>query len=283
MALLITSDRIGARSIGTGTAQTQLSGDRSGNATNYVVPAWVRAILSVRSDVAELTPTAAQSVMATLKVQSNDVNLGNFEVLAPPLGSALGATAFQAAFSGMNVGVYPLNLPLNGGESIQFFGQAQVANTVAPTMGATIWISNTPASESQVFSLMSSKNQGSGPTSTGTTAVTVPIGTPNPTISGSGGATLVAGFGAIGLTTIVASDKTQGWFLVQAPELPVPIRWNIEPINGFLGATGQVAEFVSFMTGLHMEVATPTSLQESLVLETAPANAGNFVLGVLYQ
>lgn len=283
MALLITSDRIGARSLGTGTAQTQLSGDRSGNATNYVVPAWCRAILSVRSDLAELTPTAAQSVTATLKIQSNDVNVGNYEILAEPLGSALGATAFQFGAEGMNGGTYPFNLPLNGGENLQFFGQAQVTNTVGPTMGATVWLSNTPVKEAQVFSLMSSKIQGSGPTSTGTAAGTVNIGTPAPTISGATGATLIAGFGAIGLTTIVASDKTQGFYQVQAPEVPVPIRWNVEPINGFLGATGQVSELISFITGLHMEVATPTSLQEALVLETAPANAGNFVMGVMYQ
>ncbi len=288
MPVLTLTDRIGSQSLGTTSVQTQLSGQRNAAASNYICPAWMNGLITIRGDLSELTPTAGQSVLATLKLQSNDVNFGNYEVPTVALGSVLGATNFQYS-RGSNVKeVFPVGLapPATGtlgGVNIQIFGQTQVNCTVGPRMGATLWISNLTPAESQVYSLMSSKVQGSGPTSTGTTATQVSVGTPLPTISGATGATIFEAFGIVASGTIVASDQTQGFFLVQAPEVPVPIRFDIDPITGFLGATGQVQNLWSYAENLHMEVTTPTSLQEFVNLEVAPANAGNFELGVLYQ
>jgi hypothetical protein len=37
------------------------------------------------------------------------------------------------------------------------------------------------------------------------------------------------------------------------------------------------------MDGLDVVVQTPTTIQSTLVMDVAPANAGNFGIGVLYQ
>lgn len=274
-------DRIGARSLGTGTTQTQLSGDRSGNATDYTVPAWARAILAVRADLAVKTPTAGQTAFATLKLGSNDLNFGNFEVFVPPVGSAL-STVAASLTTGMNISAYPLNLKVNGGEKIQFYGQAQVANAVAPTLGATVWLSNQPPTEPQWYSLAMSKiNNSSNPVSTGT--ATGKVAGTSFTISGSGGTTIKAIYGVISSGTIVASDDVQGFFQIEAPEIPVPPRFNAEPVQGFLGTTGQVQNLISKLEGMNLRVQTPTSIAPSLTLETAPANAGVFEIAVMYQ
>lgn len=246
------------------------------------MPAWARSILAVRPDLVEITPTAGQSVLATLKLTSSDVNLGNYEVFAQPYGSALGATAAPVASRGQNSAAYPLNLKVNGGEHIQFYGQAQVANTAAPTMGATVWLSNQPPTEPQFYSLAMSKyNAAANPISTGTAAGKV-SGTAF-TVSGNGGMTIKALYGVVKSGTIVASDCVQGFFQVEAPEIPVPPRFNAEPVAGFLGTVGQSLNFISACEGLNLAVTTPTTITPSLTLETAPANAGAFELAVLYQ
>jgi hypothetical protein len=276
---------ISSRSTGTSTTQTQLSGDRSGNAADFVVPTWCKGIPRVRTFITELTPTAGQSVLNTLKISSNDLNCGNYEVFAAPLGSVLGATATYLAGDGQNTAVYPWNLKTNGGEHLQFFGQSQITNTVAARQGACIWANDVgpvPELGSQWYHLLTSKiNNSSNPTSTGTSAAAVTGQTI--TISGTGLVTIRSLYGVVTNGTIVASDTVIGWFTVLAPEIPVQLQWNMEPITGFLGATGQSQNLISKLEGISIQVKTPTTLSTLLTMDVAPANAGNFEHCVAYQ
>ena len=278
---MIVPDVISEKSLGTSTAQSQLSGDRSGNAADYVVPTWCKSIRLVRTHLSEITPTAGQAVSATLKIQSSDLNIGNYEVFAAPLGGILGATAV-ALEAPQNAQVYPFQLRTGGGEHLQFYGQAQVANTAAPFLGACAWISNDGPTDRQYFSLATSKyNNASNPTSTGTTAAAV-TGLPF-TISGQGSIRIKGAYFMATSGTIVASDVMRGWVALTAPELPVPIRWNIEPIQGFLGSTGQTWNLLSKIEGIDIEAKTPTTISNVLTIVTAPANAGVFEVAALYQ
>lgn len=288
---MILPDTISSRSLGTGTAKTQLSGDRSGNATNYQLPAWARSILAVRPWLSELTPTAGQSVLATVKLESDDLGIKDYETFAQPLGSVLGATATFLE-PGQNFVQYPVNFPCNGGENMQFFGVPQIANTVAPRMGATIWISDQPPGLNPVrCKVTGTAGGGASTTSTGTAAGRVTGGT----ISISGGVTqpelpqgsvgrrIKAVYGIVTSGTIVASDTITGWFELSSAELGATIRWNMEPVQGFLGATGQVWNILSKLEGLDVVVQTNTTMTATLVMDVAPANAANFAVGVLYQ
>lgn len=278
-----------SRSLGTSTAQTQLSGDESGNATDFIVPANVRSIIGVEPYLMELTPTAAKSVMATLKVTSNqgDLNFGNCEMLAEPLGAVLGATAFQVTTPQIR-NYYPININTKGGEHVQFYGQCQVANTVGPRMAANVIMSDKPTPQKQVFYATTSiLNNASNPTSTGTSAGAV-TGQAI-TITGSGGTTgqnrgtIVALYGAIGNTTIVASDLTAGRFTITANELDYANHeFYNEPIQGFLGSTGQTNNFLSKSLNLSIGFKLPTTISTGINLDVAPANAGNFEICLAY-
>lgn len=281
---------ISARSLGTSTAITELSGDRSGNATDFITPTWCRAMTKVRTSISQLTPTAAQTVFSTLRVTSSDLNVGNYEVLCEPLGSVLGATAFQVNGNGQNAATYDWNMGatqrLKGGEHFQFYGQAQLANTVAPYQAAMVWCDSDGHDTSrggQWYSIATSINQNSNnPGETGTAA-----GTQNAsvfTISGQGAITIRALYGFIALTTIVASDVTVGYFQIDAPEFQYhPLYWLIEPVNGFLGATGQVQELISQCEGIAVNAVTPTSVTPTFVLTTPPANDGDWEVAMMYQ
>lgn len=289
---------ISSRSTGTATAQTQLSGDRSGNAADFVTPTWCRYLTKVRTFLTELTPTAGQSVLNTLKIQSSDVNVGNYEVFAEPLGSALSTTATYLQGQGSNTAVYPWNMtnnasagPLAGqatlaGVHFQFYGQSQITNTVAARQGALVWADDsgpdTTLGVGQWYSLATSKiNNSSNPTSTGTSAAAV--SGQAITISGIGNATLRGLYGVVTSGTIVASDTVIGWFTVTANELSVPLQWNMEPITGFLGTVGQVQNLISKCEGIAIQAKLPTTLSNTLTLDVAPANAGNFEIAVMYQ
>jgi len=280
---------ISSRSIGTSTTATQLSGDRSGNATDFIVPTWCRAIPRVRGSTSITVPTAGQSVEASLRITSTDLNVGNYEVWLEPLASVLGATGMSFNGNGQNAAEYPWNMGatrrLQGGEHFQFFGQAQVANTSAARAAAVVWADSDGPDASiggQWYSIATSIfNNSSNPVSTGTSAAVV-TGT-SFTISGQGSVTIRALYGLIAPGTIVASDSTVGWFTLTAPEIAVPLQWNVEPVNGFLGATGQVQSLISQMEGIAVAAVTPTTITNTLTLDVAPANAGKFAVAAMYQ
>jgi hypothetical protein len=175
---------------------------------------------------------------------------------------------------------------------MQFYGVPQIANTVAPRMGATIWISDQPPAQQPVRAKIGgTAGGGASTTSTATTAtrvtgttITISGGVPQPELpSGSVGRRIKAAYGIVTSGTIVASDTITGWFEISAAELGATIRWNMEPVQGFLGATGQAWNIVSKIEGLDIVCQTNTTLQTTLVMDVAPANAANFAVGIVYQ
>lgn len=279
---MIIPDVISAISLGTSTAQTELSGDRSGNSTDYVVPSWCREIEKVRGQLAVVTPTAGQTAFATLKLQSNDVNFGNYEVFLEPVGGVLSTTSTSITI-GQNVATYPLGMDTpRGGERIQFYGQAQIANTAAPYGSACVWLSDIPAIQQYYSIAMSKNNNSSNPVSAGTSAATV-AGSQF-TVSGVG-SRIRALYGVFTSGTIAAAESENGYFTVQAPEIQRAntLRWNNEPVQGFLGTVGQSECLISKLEGLDVPFTTPTTISTSFVVANTAANAGKFEVAMLYQ
>jgi len=226
-----------------------------------------------------------------MRITSTDLNVGNYEVLAEPLGSVLGATALQINGNGQNAAEYPWNMGatrrLQGGEHFQFYGQNQIANTADDHMGALVWADSEGPDNSipgQWYSIaMSLFNNSSNPVSTGTSSGAV-SGT-SFTVSGQGAVTIRAVYGYVTQKVIVAGDLLVGYFQLSAPEMAVPIQWNLEPTSGFLGATGQTQDLISQCEGIAVSAVTPTTISPSMNLASVVSigAAGTWIVAAMYQ
>ena len=290
-------DQIAGVTLGTSTGKTKLGGSQVyGTGADYIIPTAARAIVAVRPKVYQTTPTVNQSLMATLKVESSDLGMKDFEVFANPINSALGATFVQMQDAAP---WYPLCQPCNGGEKIQFFGTPQIANTAAPTMQVDLLLSDTfpegytgsswiinPMSGvnyAPVQSKVAGINYGGGPTSTGTAAATaaadggVTISTPKKRIIGL--------YGVLEETTPATVKPNVGQFTVNASEFAInPQRWNAEPITGQLGATvvGSLAH-ISAVAPLNLALRAPSTPKGAFMLDVALTTASNFEVGYMYM
>lgn len=289
-------DQIASVSLGTSTSKTKLGGTQvQATGADYLVPGDARSIVAVRPKLWETTPTANQAVSATLKIESADLHLGDYEVFANPLDSGLGTA--ENMYEDPSP-IYPTNFPCFGGERVQFFGTAQVANTVAPLMAVDVFLSDTQGAfldaisptyaqvidySRPVQAKIAGINYGGGPTSTGTAAATqtfdggLNISAPQKLIKGL--------YGLLVGTTPAASKPVSGQFAVTAGELVLnPQRWNAEPIPGFLGTTTAGAlDHLAKVEGLNIRLKAPSFVKGSFTLDTAITTAGNFEVGYLYQ
>lgn len=288
-------DQIASVSLGTSTGKTKLGGTQvQGTSADYTVPGDARDILAVSPKLYERTPTANQAVVATLKIESADLHLGDYEVFAAPIDSNLGtnATALQDAAPW-----YPLNFIAAGGEKMQFFGTPQIANTVAPQMGASLWLADTPGTHvdgvcptmanivdyAQPFQAkIAGINYSGGPTTAGNTGVQtfdggLQIAAPQKLIKGV--------YGVWSGTTPAASKEAGGQFAMTAGELVLnPLRWQMDPVNGFLGTTTSNSSLhISKAEGLNIRLKSPSFVKGSFTIDTQTTTAGNFEVGYLYQ
>jgi hypothetical protein len=283
-------DQIAGVSLGSSTAKTKLGGTQIvGTGADYILPTLARCIVAVRPKVWETTPTANQAVLSTLKVESADLGMKDFEVLAAPIDSGLGTNELQLLDPAP---WYPLMQPCNGGEKMQFYGTAQIANTVAPYMEVDVALSDTwpegyaaggwKAGYGPVQGKVAGINYGGGPTNTGTGATT-PATDGGVTIS-SPRKRLIGLYGVVVGTTPAASKPIGGQFTVNASELAVnPQRWNAEPITGFLGTTTATAQaHLSKVYPLNLAMRAPTTPKSTFSLDTAITTTGNFEVGYLY-
>jgi len=289
-------DSVASAIIPASTAKTKLSGNHAYNSnTDYLVPGDARSIVAVRPKVDLLTPTAAQAVMETLKIESADLHLGDYEVFANPIDSALGTTVTQFQDSAP---WYPANFVCGGGEGVQFYGTAQVANTAVSYMSCDVLLSDTPKArvdnicptfsnnidyDQPVSGKVTGINYGGGPTATGTAAASVAsdtgvqISTPQKLIK--------ALYGMLVGTTPAASKPATGTFTANEGQFVLnPQRWQAEPITGFLGTTvaGTLAH-ISRSEGLNVRLKSPARPIGSFQLDVALTTAGTFEVGYLYQ
>lgn len=274
----------------TTTAKIKLGGTQIfGTGADYLLPTAARCVVAVRPKIYNLTPTTHQSVMMTLKVESSDLGMKDFEVFANPIESTL-ATNMQPMQDAAPW--YPLMQPCNGGEKMQFYGTAQIANTAAVYEEVDVLLSDTfpegfdgsrwSPGYGPVQAKVAGINYGGGPTATGTTAGTVATDA-GVTISGPK-KRLVGLFGVVVDTTPTASNPIAGQFTVNASELAInPQRWVTEPITGFLGTTtaGTLAH-ISAVFPININLRAPSTPKATFTNDIVLGAAGNFEVGYMY-
>lgn len=284
------TDVIASVSIGTGTTKTKLGGTQVyATGADYLLPTAARCIVAVRPKVVGTTPTANLAVVSTLKVESADLGMKDFEVFANPIDSGLGTAEMQALDAAP---WYPLLQPCMGGEKVQFYGTAQIANTVAPLMSCDVLLSNTwpegfdgrswRPGYGPVQGKIAGINSGGGPTATGTAASS--LGTDAGVTIAGPFKRLIGLYGVVVGTTPAASKPISGWFSVNASEIAInPQRWAAEPITGFLGTTTTGAQaHISAMAPINLLLKAPSTPKAQFSLDQAITTAGNFEVGYLY-
>lgn len=283
-------DLIAAVSLGVGTTKTKLGGTQVvGTSADYTIPTAARCIVAVRPKVYGTTPTANQSVLATLKIESQDLGMKDFEIFANPLDSGLGTIETQFQDKGK---WWPLMQPCNGGEKMQFYGTAQIANTVAVYESVDLLLSDTwpegftgngwNPMYGPVQAKIAGINSGGGPTATGTAALS--IGTDGGITISTPRKRLIDLVGVVVGTTPAASKPIGGQFFVNASELAVnPQRWVAEPITGFLGVSVVGNQVHLSDTGpINLALRAPSTLKGNFALDLAITTAGNFEVGYIY-
>lgn len=265
--------------IGTGTTATQLDGQLTGSASDVIVPSGAKGLLAVRPYQICVTPTAHEAMVATVRLASNDIAIGDYEILAPPVGSGLGTNVTTFVYQSK---WYPANFKVYSGQHIQVYGQAQTANTAAPFVGCDLlWSSDAPAKPQAHFK-WNSVYAGNTPTSTGTSSATVT----GASITINTGQKVFALYGEAVNTTPTAVKPIYGYFYFNATGIKAPSAQTQTVVcaatQGFLGTTttGDL-EQVSAAEGLDIAFESPTTFNTALKL-TAITAAGSFMQGVGY-
>lgn len=268
--------------LGTSTAKTELSGDRSGNSTDYVLPAAAKAILYVQPYIYQTTPTANQSLLATCKVESDDLGIKDFEVFASPLGTNV-ATTDNTNSDLQRTAIYPVMFRTLGGEKVQVYGIPQIANAAAPNEGAMIWWSDNPNEiTDRPFRAKVGGTAGGAASTTSTGTATGSVTGATITLAGQPLRFIRSIFGVVTETTTAAVKPIAGWFSISAPEMAFVLRAPFEPVQGHLG-TAQSNTHLTRVDGLNAAVQPPSTIVTAMQVTAAPSTAGNFANGILYN
>jgi hypothetical protein len=252
-------------SIGTGTTKTKLQ--------TVNMPSWVRSILAVIPIMADITTTAAQSILAQVDLESSDCSVNPYQCLASPIGSGLGAT--YNTLTGKEK--YLVGVTLKGSENIDVFGTALVANTVAPKMGVAVVISDK-------YSPFKPRHAKVGTATAMGTAVDTDV--PGTAYQISGANRIVELMGMCGSKVIAAGDAILGMIKFTSNELDLntPLDLPLFPNSFGLGATGSM--LLNGVSRADVDVPVKSgqvTIRDFLNCIYLPAAAGTFIDGVIYE
>mgnify|MGYP007032458118 FL=1 len=183
-------DVITPTSIGTGVAKTSLG--------TITKPEEVQSLIEfVPYWAPSGVVTAGESMLLETALESNSVNLLPKRIINPVIQAGLGAT-FATMIPMLEA--WNCNTPLTAGStpSIQAFGQAQIANTVAPSMGVAFHWSNSRPTNPEMF-----YNKPDNETATGTASTTVA----GNSVTINDGKMLASVYGAVSMGTVTASSS----------------------------------------------------------------------------
>lgn len=219
--------------------------------------------------------TANEPVAGKAYLESDDVKVVPYTVLAQPIGSSLLKSSAQPQGETLKGVLYPMNVPIKGGESIKCYGQGLFNHTIEPYMGVLLIYSDQPPTFPQVYSKVSTF------TNTSTAAARVSGGTV--TIVGGRKLIEIAGF-AVG-TTVAALKGLTGHFDFNSEGFTPS--WDLHlPINP---ASGQVdtniVECIGGVARLQVEIAMKDKCVVNIgfTLAVALTTTGNFVAQLMFN
>ena len=216
-------DDVTFTSIGAAVAETQLNAGAS-----LRVPSSARGIVEIIPYQMELGAfTTLQSLMTAFRVQSDDVAVEPKRFVLPGINGGDGAFTTVSAPA---LKAYPMNVTLQGFERINYFGQAQVANTVAPGVGATVVYSESTVGTEMFYQKPDNETAGS---------IAIDIRTAGNTITVTGGGFINALYVLVTDAGRIASEHDVGFMEFQSSDFQtsMPYRVAIQPSATGLGAT----------------------------------------------
>jgi hypothetical protein len=261
-------DVITPTSLGTGVAKTSLG--------NITKPEEVQSLIEFVPYYAPSgAVTAAESMLLETSLESNSVNLLPKRVINPVIAAGLGTT-FATLIPVLEA--WNCNTPLTAGATpnIQAFGQSQIANTVAPTMGVAFHWSNSKPTTPEMF-----YNKPDNETATGTAATTVA----GNTISINDGKVLQSVYGAITTGVVTASESYLASMQFNSNDFDNSQRIEVplQPMSvGLGGAASALNPKGSYYKNVQMGMKPTCTISTTLRLSEALTAAGTFIGGVGY-
>jgi len=257
-------------SIGTGVARTTLgTNDKPSDTTNLI----------------EFTPyyapagaiTASESALLATEITSVSVaDILPKRIINPPIQATLGATAASMI---PILESYECNTLLDKGSNstIEAFGQAQIANTVAMVMGVELHYSDSPPSMPQMF-----YEKPDNETAAGTAATTV---TGNNMVI-NGGVMLMVLMAELAAATPTADESYISSMQFNSPNFANSqnVEIAVQPLVASLGALiGILQPKATIKKRLGMGMKPTTTITPVININEALAGDGNFIAGVGYN
>jgi len=216
-------DDVTFTSIGTGVAETQLN---SGTSLSAPDPAHAfNAVIPYQMELGAFSTN--QSLLTSMRLQSDDVAIEPKKFVLPNIST--GDAAFTSVAAPALL-AYPINTPLAGGEHLNFYGQALVANTVAPGVGATvIYDTESTNGVEQYYTRPTNENASSTTINTRTQGGDMTI---------QGGKEITGLYTVVSGATATASEHDVGYSEFISPdfETSMPYRIAVQPTATGLGA-----------------------------------------------
>ena len=243
---------------------------------NLKLPADAKSILAIIPYISSPGgPTAGQSIIAKIDLQSDDFPIQPYLVPVQPVGSTLGKSGVQPQFEAPK---YPINCPVTGGSELKIYGAGLIDHTIEPYIGVTVIIADfeaRPQFHAKLGTLTSTgtaagETKGSGVRLTGCTAIKEVLGL-------AVGTTVAGAKGIIGRFRLASAGfKGMG-----------DIEFIKEPIGGVIAtdASTASAQETAKLTRLMVDVPVtdPIDIDDYFNLRVAITTAGNWIIGVLYQ
>ena len=215
--------------------------------------------------------TANEPVAGLIDILSDDVKTVPYQVLASPIGSSLSKQVQPQGESPF----YPMNVPVNGGESLKIYGNGLFNHTIEPYMGALIIFSDQRSGKEQVYSKLSTF------TNTGTAATTVSGGT----VTIVGGKRIIE-LGGFAVGTTVAALKGLAGHLVFTSDNFTPAWVQHLPVEP---ASGQVDTLITECIAgvarkkVMVDITGKITIAVGFNLAVALTTTGNFVAQIMYN
>jgi len=216
-------DDVTFTSIGTGVAETQLN---SGTSLSAPDPAHAfNAVIPYQMELGAFTTN--QSLLTSMRLQSDDVAIEPKKFVLPNIST--GDAAFTSVAAPALL-AYPINTPLAGGEHLNFYGQALVANTVAPGVGATVIYDTDSTNGAEQYYTR--------PTNETASSTTINTRTQGGDMTIQGGNEITGLYTVVSGATATASEHDVGYSEFISPdfETSMPYRIAAQPTATGLGA-----------------------------------------------
>ena len=216
-------DDVTFTSIGTGVAETQLN---SGTSLSAPDPAHAfNAVIPYQMELGAFTTN--QSLLTAMRMQSDDVAIEPKKFVLPNINT--GDANFTSVAAPALL-AYPINTPLAGGEHLNFYGQALVANTVAPGVGATVIYDTDSTNGAEQYYTR--------PTNETASSTTINTRTQGGDMTIQGGNEITGLYTVVSGATATASEHDVGYSEFISPDFntSMPYRVAVQPTATGLGA-----------------------------------------------